>query len=65
MSKTKYKVAEQLNGKYVVSEIKITDGERLDAYNSLPSTHETKSIFSGSPTDCYAIIKLKEEGYLK
>ena len=62
--KTEYKVRLVKDNRYMVIKKKTIEGKRIDAYDSEPDRIDEVVVYHGSPADCYAFIKLNEEGYL-
>lgn len=58
-----YKVKSKDNNEYVVIEINIIPGKRINAYDSEQDQEVISEVFSGSVSDCYAYIMLKENNY--
>lgn len=60
----KYKVEFMKDNTYEVIETVITEGERLNTYESAPDTKVTQQVFQGSLSDCEVYIRLHEGGYM-
>ena len=63
--KITYEVNHNYDNFFYVVETVITYGARTSAYESLPDKEDSNTIYSGTPADCYAFVKLKDEKYLK
>lgn len=50
---------------YKVIKTTITEGERLDAYESAPDKTKVENVFEGTLPECDSFIRLTEGGYLK
>lgn len=62
--KIEYTVRLIRGNSYMVIRKTTIEGKRIDAYNSEPDRIDEVLVYNGSPSDCYAFIKLNEEGYL-
>ena len=62
--KIEYTVRLIRGNSYMVIRKTTIEGKRIDAYDSEPDRIDEVVVYHGSPADCYAFIKLNEEGYL-